>query len=178
MKTDEKLPEIVRMGMNLQMPKTFDQLTWFGRGPHESYWDRKTSAMVGKYSGDVQDQFRAYLRPQENGNKTDVRWMTITNESGNGLLFIGEPLINVTASHIIMEDLESPDRTDGRHQKGVKPVNRHTTDVIFRDLTSINIDYKQMGVGGDDSWGATTHPEYRLTENAYSYSFIIKPVTR
>jgi len=103
--------------------------------------------------------------------------MTITNESGDGLLFIGAPLINVTASHVIMEDLESPDRTDGRHRAGVKPVNRHTTDVKFRDLTSINIDYKQMGVGGDDSWGAKTHPEYRLTESAYSYSFIISPIS-
>lgn len=177
-KTDATLPEIVRMGMNLQMPRSYDQMTWFGRGPQESYWDRKTAAMVGKYSGSVQDQFQAYLRPQENGNKTDVRWMTITNEAGAGLLFIGEQLINVSASHTIMEDLESPERTDGRQQKGVKPVNRHTTDVKFRNLTSVNIDYKQMGVGGDDSWGAKTHPEYRLTESTYSYTFVICPFSK
>lgn len=176
-KTDAKLPEIVRMGMNLQMPKSYDQMTWFGRGPQESYWDRKTSALVGKYSGSVKDQFQAYLRPQENGNKTDVRWLTITDNAGNGLLFAGQSLLEVTASHTIMEDLESPDRTDGRHKKGVKPVHRHTTDVKFRDLTSVNIDYKQMGVGGDNSWGAKTHPEYRLTENAYSYAFVISPVS-
>ena len=176
-KLDDKLPEIVRMGMNLQMPRSYDQMTWFGRGPQESYLDRKTSALVGKYSGSVQDQFQAYLRPQENGNKTDVRWMTITDKSGSGLLFVGQPLLETSARHVIMEDLESPDRTDGRHQKGVKPVNRHTTDVKFRDLTSINIDYKQMGVGGDNSWGATTHPEYRLTQIAYSYSFIIRPIS-
>ena len=175
-KTSSNLPEIVRMGMNLQMPREYDQMTWFGRGPQESYWDRKTSAFVGKYTGPVADQFWAYLRPQENGNKTDVRWVTITNDSGEGLMFIGQPLINATASHVIMEDLESPERTDGRHREGVKPVNRHINDVKFRDLTSINIDYKQMGVGGDDSWGAVTHPEYRLTEDAYSYSFIIKPI--
>jgi beta-galactosidase len=76
-----------------------------------------------------------------------------------------------------MEDLESPERTDGRHIEGAKPVNRHTDDVKFRDLTSVNIDYKQMGLGGDDSWGARTHPEYRLTENAYSYSFLICPIS-
>jgi beta-galactosidase len=174
LKKDAKLPEIVRMGMNLQMPREYDQMTWFGRGPQESYWDRKTSAFVGKYSGSVQDQFWAYLRPQENGNKTDVRWAEITNAAGEGLRFVGQPLINTTASHLIMEDLESPERTDGRQEKGVKPVNRHTTDVKFRDLTSVNIDYKQMGVGGDNSWGAVTHPEYRLTEDAYSYSFVIK----
>jgi beta-galactosidase len=177
-KTDSELPEIVRMGMNLQMPRSFDQMSWYGRGPHESYWDRKTSALIGKYSGSVQDQFQAYLRPQENGNKTDVRWMSITDNSGEGLLFVGQPLIEASASHVLMEDLESPDRTDGRQEEGVKPVNRHTTDVKFRDLTSVNIDYKQMGVGGDNSWGATTHPEYRLTENAYSYSFMIKPLVK
>jgi beta-galactosidase len=176
LKKDAKLPEIVRMGMNLQMPGQYDQMTWFGRGPQESYWDRKTSAFVGKYSGSVEDQFWAYLRPQENGNKTDVRWVEITNASGEGLMFVGEPLINATAHHLIMEDLESPERTDGRHRAGEKPVNRHTTDVEFRDLTSVNIDYKQMGVGGDDSWGAVTHPEYRLTGDAYSYSFVIRPL--
>jgi beta-galactosidase len=175
-KRDSNLPEIVRMGMNLQMPREYDHMTWFGRGPQESYWDRKTSAFVGKYEGSVADQFWAYLRPQENGNKTDVRWMSITNDAGMGLMFEGEPLINATAHHVIMEDLESPERTDGRHRAGEKPVNRHTTDVKFRDLTSINIDYKQMGVGGDNSWGATTHPEYRLTEDAYNYSFVIRPV--
>lgn len=177
-KADASLPEIVRMGMNLQMPRQYDQMTWFGRGPHESYWDRKTSALVSKYSGAVADQFQAYLRPQENGNKTDVRWVSITNQAGEGLVFIGQPLVEATASHVIMEDLESPERTDGRHRAGEKPVNRHTTDVKFRDLTSVNIDFKQMGVGGDDSWGAVTHPEYRLTGDAYSYSFIIRPIVK
>jgi beta-galactosidase len=173
----EDLPELPRFGMNLQMPREFETKTWLGRGPHESYWDRKTSAFVDLYSGSVADQYWAYLRPQENGNKEDVRWAAITNENGTGLLFKGEPLIAVTAHHNIMEDFESPERSDGRHVRGVKPVNRHTIDVIPRDLTSVNIDYRQMGVGGDNSWGATTHPEYRLTEKAYSYSFTMVPVT-
>ncbi len=170
------LPEIMRMGMNMQMLREFENMIWYGRGPHESYWDRKTSALVGLYSGLVKDQFWAYIRPQENGNKTDVRWMSLTNNDGVGLLFKGLPLLNVTASHVIMEDLESPGRTDGRQREGVKPVNRHTTDVKPRNLTSVNIDYKQLGVGGDNSWGAWTHDEYRLKENSYSYSFIIKPI--
>ena len=164
-------PEIVRMGMNLEMPREFDRITWLGRGPHESYWDRKTSAFVDLYSGAVADQYWPYIRPQENGNKEDVRWMAITNPDGQGLLFVGQPLIAVSAHHHLMEDFESPERTDGRHIDGVKPLNRHTVDVWERDLTSINIDYRQMGVGGDDSWGAMTHPEYRLTEKEYSYSF-------
>lgn len=176
-KTDRNLPEIVRMGMNLQMPRKYDQITWFGRGPQESYWDRKSSAFIGLYSGSVGEQYWGYLRPQENGNKTDVRWASITDAEGNGLMFLGQELLSVNAQHLIMEDLESPERTDGRHKEGENPVSRHTFDVKFRDLTSVNIDYKQMGLGGDDSWGATTHPEYRLTEDAYSYSFMISPVT-
>ena len=174
--TKPDAPEIVRMGMNLVMPRKYDRITWYGRGPHESYWDRKTSAFVDLYSGPVADQYWPYIRPQENGNKEDVRWMAITNSDGTGLLFTGMPLIAVSAHHNIMEDFESPERTDGRHRDGIKPVNRHTVDVRERDLTSINIDYRQMGVGGDDSWGALTHPEYRLTEKSYSYSFRISPV--
>ncbi|MCW0482019.1 glycoside hydrolase family 2 TIM barrel-domain containing protein [Gaoshiqia sediminis] len=171
------LPEIPLMGMNLVMPSQFDQMSWLGRGPHESYSDRKTSAFVGKYSGSVADQYWAYVRPQENGNKTDVRWMTITNDSGTGLLVVGESLLEVSAHHNIMEDFESPERTDGRHIDGVKPVHRHITDVKPRDLTSVNINYKQMGVGGDNSWGAWTHDQYRLTEKAYDYSFRLKAIT-
>ncbi|MCF6332682.1 MAG: DUF4981 domain-containing protein [Draconibacterium sp.] len=175
--TKDKLPDIVRMGMNLVMPRRFDQMSWLGRGPQESYWDRKTGAFVGLYSGSVADQYWAYIRPQENGNKTDVRWLTITDKAGNGLLFSGMPLLEVSAHHNIMEDFESLERTDGRQRPGEKVVNRHTTDVKPRDLTSVNIDFKQMGVGGDNSWGARTHPEYCLTAKEYSYSFRMKGIS-
>ncbi len=174
--TKEDLPEIVRMGMNMIMPRKFDQMSWFGRGPHESYADRKTSAFVGLYNGSVADQYWAYLRPQENGNKTDVRWAAITDGAGNGLFFQGMPLINVTAHHNLKEDFESMERTDGRQVEGITVVNRHTTDVKPRDLTSVNIDYMQMGVGGDNSWGAWTHDEYRLTGKEYRYSFRMKAI--
>ena len=174
--TKDSLPEIVRFGVNLVMPREFDQISWLGRGPHESYIDRYTSALVGLYSGPVADQYFAYIRPQENGNKTDVRWMSIANKEGLGLQFIGLPLLSVSAHHQIMEDFESPARTDGRVKEGEKMIRRHTTDVVPRNLTSINIDYKQMGVGGDDSWGAWTHDQYRLKEKAYNYSFRICPL--
>ena len=172
-----KKPEIPRFGMNLVMPRQFDRISWLGRGPHESYWDRKTSAFVDLYQGTVADQYWPYLRPQENGNKSDVRWMALTNRKGYGLQFTGMPLLSVSAHHNIMEDFESPDRTDGRQAAGVTAVRRHTTDVKPRDLTSVNIDYKQMGVGGDNSWGARTHPEYRLTERTYAYAFRITLLT-
>jgi beta-galactosidase len=169
------LPEIVRMGMNIVMPRKFDQMAWLGRGPHESYSDRKTSAFVGLYSGNVADQYWAYLRPQENGNKTDVRWLAITDVQGNGLFFQGMQLLEVSAHHNLQEDFESMEPTYGQRTGGNK-ANRHTTDVKPRDLTSVNIDFKQMGVGGDNSWGARTHEQYRLTDNEYSYSFRMKGI--
>lgn len=172
----EQLPEIIRFGMNLVMTREFDQISWLGRGPHESYADRYTSALVGLYSGAVADQYFPYVRPQENGNKIDVRWMAITNKEGLGFEFVGMPLLSVSAHHQIMEDFESPDRTDGRGKAGLKMIRRHINDVVPRDLTSINIDYKQQGVGGDDSWGAWTHDEYRLREKAYNYSYRISPL--
>jgi beta-galactosidase len=175
--TQKDLPEIVRMGMNLQMPRNFDQMTWLGRGPQESYWDRKTSAFIGLYKGSVADQYWAYLRPQENGNKTDVRWMTITDQAGNGLLFAGMPLLEVSAHHNLLIDFESMERTDGRQRDGDLVVNRHINDVKPRELTSVNIDYKQMGVGGDDSWGARTHDQYRLTDTKYNYSFRMRAIS-
>jgi len=128
------------------------------------------------YSGAVADQYFPYVRPQENGNKIDVRWMSITNKDGLGMEFVGIPLISASAHNQIMEDFESPDRTDGRGKAGLKMIRRHINDVQPRDLTSINIDYKQQGVGGDDSWGAWTHDEYRLKEKAYNYSFRISPL--
>ncbi len=174
--TKEGLPEIVRMGMNLEMPRKYDQFIWLGRGPQESYQDRKTAAFVGLYKQTVEEQYWKYVRPQENGNKTDVRWVTVSDADGNGLLFVGIPLLEVSAHHNILEDFESLERTDGRQRDGVKVVNRHTNDVKPRDLTSVNIDYKQMGVGGDDSWGARTHDQYRLTDKKYSYSFRMRTV--
>ncbi len=170
------LPEIVRMGMNLVMPRSFDRISWLGRGPHESYIDRKTSAFVGLYHLKVADMYFPYVRPQENGNRTDVRWAAITDSTGCGLLFKGMPLLEVTAHHNVMEDFESPVRTVGRIQFGQKVINRHVCDVKPRNLTSVNVDFRQMGVGGDDSWGALTHEQYRLTARNYSYSYLIHPL--
>ena len=174
------LPEVPLVGMNLVMPKQFDQMTWLGRGPQENYCDRNTGAFVGKYSGSVDDETFEYIRPQENGNKTDVRWVTITDKDGKGLLFVGEPLIEVSAHHQLIGDFES------YFKKGVDPdrggteslINRHICDVKTRDLTSVNINYKQMGVGGDNSWGALTHEKYRLMAKNYSYSFIMRIIDK
>ena len=159
---DKKLPELPRFGMQTAIPAEFDTMTWYGRGPHETYWDRKTGAAVGVYSGPVEEQIHNYVRPQENGNKTDVRWMTLTNKDGVGLLVVGMPLLSVSAWPYTMEDLERA---------------RHINELPRRDTITVNIDYKQMGVGGDDGWGARPHPEYRLPCKPYNYSFRLQPIT-
>ncbi|WP_462318513.1 beta-galactosidase, LacZ type [Marinilabilia sp.] len=174
-KMEDELPEIPRMGMTLLMPREFDQMKWYGRGPQESYQDRKSAAFVDVYSGSVAEQYWPYLRPQENGNKTDVRWLSISNNQGVGLLFTGHQLLEVSAHHNILQDFESPMDEKG-HKIEHPDAHRHTTDVKPRELTSVDIDLMQMGVGGDNSWGAWTHEKYRLTKQEYVYSFSIEPV--
>ena len=176
-KESKTLAETPRIGLQVVLKSEMDELSWYGRGPYESYWDRKTGAPLGLYSGSVEAQYYPYIRPQENGNKTDTRWFMLTRSDKNkGVKIYGVPTIDFSVHHQIMEDFESLERTDGRHRKGTDVKNRHTIDVNKRDLTTLNIDYRQMGMGGDNSWGARTHPEYLLNERFYEYSFIIYPI--
>ncbi len=168
------LPELPRVGMNMHLPREFEYIQWFGKGPFENYWDRKTAARVGFYQKLVQDLYFAYIRPQENGNRTDTRWLSITNKEGIGLLVVGMPVLSFSAHHNLMEDFESQKKTSVFNENS-REINRHTCDVKPRDLTSLDLDYKQMGVGGDNSWGAKPHPEYRLEDKYYSYRFRIRP---
>jgi beta-galactosidase len=149
-----------RFGMQMAIPGEFYTMSWFGRGPNESYWDRKTGSAVGLYSGPVDEQFHPYVRPQETGNKTDVRWLALTNKEGVGLLAVGMPLLSASAWPFTMDDLEKA---------------RHNNELPRRKTITVNLDYKQMGVGGDDSWGARTHPEYTLPSGAYGYRFRLRP---
>jgi beta-galactosidase len=172
----DSLPEIPRVGMYLTMPVEFDNMQWYGRGPQENYQDRYTSAFVGNYSGKVADQYYAYIRPQENGNKTGVRWVKYTNDKGVGLKFTGIGEINTSAHHNPMEDFDHP--RGGFNNPDNSP-NRHTKDIVKKDMVRINIDLAQRGVGGDDSWGAFPYDKYRLfADKDYEYKFIISPVVR
>lgn len=160
-------PELPRFGMTMTLPGEFKNIQWYGRGPHESYWDRKTGAAIGVYSGTVWEQYHPYVRPQENGNKTDVRWIALTNHEGTGLLAVGMPLLSTSAHQFFQEDLERKEEGSPRHGSEIRP----------KDVVTLNLDYKQMGVGGDTSWGwrAWPHPEYRLFSKAYSYRFRLRP---
>ena len=172
-----KLP---RFGLQMQMPVEFDYMTWLGRGPHETYADRKNSAPVGLYEGEVWDQMYRYIRPQETGNKTDVRWMAITNDQGYGLMAAvdvdSEDLLSASAWHLEMEDLEVGEMEDSG--SGLVPVtDRKGADLVKRDLTTWNIDHKQQGVGGDTSWGRPVRPEYSIPAADYSYNFRLIPLS-
>jgi beta-galactosidase len=159
---ETELPELPRFGMQMTVPAGFETLTWYGRGPHESYWDRKAGAAVGVYSGSVDEQYFNYSEPQENGNKTDVRWMSLTNADGIGLLAIGMPLLSVSAHHYTTLEMEKA---------------KHLHEMQRRDEITVNLDYRQTGVGGDNSWGARALDQYTLTAKPYSYRFRLRPVS-
>lgn len=176
-KLSEKVPEMPRMGMQMQLPPEFMNLKWFGRGPHENYADRKTSADVGLYESTAADQYVPYVRPQENGYKTDTRWLTLTNDNGTGILVSGNPVFCFAALNNIHDDFESPGKLS-QYRKDAKSANTHINSVKPRELVNLNIDLGQMGVGGDNSWGAMIHPEYRQQERKYQYSFRIRPIVK
>ncbi|MDL2241361.1 DUF4981 domain-containing protein [Bacteroidales bacterium OttesenSCG-928-L03] len=163
----KKHPELLRFGMKMQLPKSLDQVEYYGRGPWENYNDRNTSAFVGKYNCRVNDLKFDYIRPQENGYRTDCRYVRFTNDSGSGICFEAtENLICFNARHNFDEDFDP----------GFSKKQQHPIDVDPKNTLVVNIDLKQMGVGGDNSWGAKPLNEYRLLDDIYSYSYIIKPV--
>lgn len=158
--------ELIRFGSQMEIAKDFKQMTWFGKGPHETMLDRNTGAAVGVYSLEVKDVIHTYLRPQENGNRSEVRWVTFTDSSGQGLKFtdISGTLLNVSAWPYTMEELDQA---------------THVNELAIRDdIITINIDYKQRGVGGDMPGMAALHEEFKLKENVlYQYAYRISPIT-
>ncbi|MBS1558507.1 MAG: DUF4981 domain-containing protein [Bacteroidetes bacterium] len=173
----QKLPNIPRIGLTLTMPPEFQYMSWYGRGPHESYWDRKTSAAIGLYQGSVGSQVYLYPRPQETANKTDVRWMSLTNQSGVGLrVECIDDFLSASAWPFAQQDLDYKTGR-GTSASGLVPsVSGHQYDVVPRNFITWNIDYLQMGVGGDNSWGAPVHEEYQIKPKDYKYSFWLRVV--
>ncbi|MBU0714603.1 MAG: DUF4981 domain-containing protein [Verrucomicrobia bacterium] len=157
----DQLPDLPRFGLQMVLPAGFDQMTWYGRGPHENYDDRKESAHVGVYGGAVQDQYVPYIRPQENGNKTEVRWATLTDPQGIGLLVIGLPLLNLSAHHYSTEDLTW---------------FMHAHELHRRKETYLNLDYRQGGLGSN-SCGPRPLPQYLLMPEPMSFRVRLRPFT-
>jgi len=185
LKPDPDLPVIPRIGMQMSIPREFGNVQWFGRGPEENYWDRKTGYPIGIYSMKVDELFFPYVEPQESGNRTETRWVSFTNDRGFGILIkglereyprtgdyidikynvidTGLRTIDFSAWHFKMEELEK---------------NKHPYQIKTSEDITVNIDYKQMGVGGDDSWLAWPHKQYQLpSEKFYYYQFLLIPKT-
>ncbi len=156
-------PPLARVGLRTALPSSFYEVKWYGRGPHESYIDRKESAFVGIYSGKVEDQHFMHVMPQENGNKTDVRWVEAISDNSK-VRFRGKPLINFNIQNYSAEALNNS-----------KPNGTSPSDNPQRgDKVWLHIDFKQSGLGGDNSWQPRTHKEFLLNNNQYFYSFIIE----
>jgi beta-galactosidase len=166
---NKKLPEMPRFGMRLTVPKSYTHIDFYGRGPWENYSDRNTAAFIGLYQQSAAEQFvKNYIRPQENGYKTDIRWVQFYDAQKNGIKITGVQPICFSALPYTVEDLDP----------GVTKKQQHPSDLNERKFMSVHIDLNQRGVGGDNSWGAYPHAAYLLTRNNYSYSYIIEPVTK
>lgn len=163
---DKQLPELPRLGMIAFLPGEFSNIEWYGRGPHENYWDRNEGSAVSRYKSTVWEQYHPYVRAQETGNKTDVRWVALSNKSGRGVLICGNPLIDVNAQQF-----------DPARITYIPKVNHrlHGGSITPEDQISLCVDYRQMGVGGDNTWGAKNHERYNLLPRDYHYSFRIIP---
>jgi beta-galactosidase len=166
---DPQAIDIPRLGMQMRIARDLRTVTWFGRGPQENYWDRKLAAAVGLYSDQVDNLWFPYIQPQETGNRSDVRWVTFTDKRGVGLKASGEPQIDFSAWPFRMSELE-------QYDKPVRSGHGHPNEIVMSDDITVNLDYRQMGVGGDDSWGALQHPEFRLPVKRYEYRFKLEPI--
>lgn len=161
--TGKALPELPRFGMRMELKQPYENLSYYGRGPQENYIDRNTSAFIGRYEDSVTNQYYSYIRPQETGNKTDVRWLTLCDSTGTGLKIVGLQPIGFSALHFTPEDLDP----------GLTRKLQHAINVVPQKNITLHVDLKQRGVGGDNSWGMYPHNEYRLLNKKYTYSYIL-----
>jgi beta-galactosidase/beta-glucuronidase len=158
----ENLPVLPRFGLEFRLPAGFERFTWYGNGPHESYADKKESVIVGVYSGTVDEQFVPYERPQENGNKTDVRWAAVSQPLGVGLLAAGTDLLNISALHYACEDLTTA---------------KHHHQLTRRPETILCLDHCQAGLGSA-SCGPRPLPQYLITPRRLVFTVCLQPFSR
>jgi len=155
----DNLPSLPRIGMTLQLPAAYDRVTWLGRGPHENYADRLASAFFGLYTLPAADFFFPYVEPQETGNRMDTFWATFTDRAGKGIRIAGDPKINFSILPYTIEELS---------------VRKHPWELNPCGNWVVNVDYAQMGLAGEDSWGARPWTEYQLpADRAYTFSFVL-----
>ena len=161
-----KVANMFRFGMQMQMPRSFDQVEYYGRGPVENYIDRKGNADLGIYRQSVAEQFYSYIRPQETGTKSDLRWWKTLNISGHGIQIVAAEPFSASALHYTIESLD-----EGTHKQ-----QGHSPEVEEADLTNFCFDLIQAGLGCEDSWGRIARPEYQVPYGDYEFTFILKPM--
>ncbi len=159
------LPDLPKFGMTFNLSRDLSQVEWFGRGPHENYSDRSTGAAVGVYEATVEELYTPYIRPQENGNRTGTRWVALSAHGGIGLLAVADSVMEFSALYYDDEDFDEGDQA----------THRHAWDPEVRNHVSLDLDLRQMGVGGDTSWGARTHPAYRIPSRRLQYRIRLIP---
>ena len=171
--TDKQAKEsdMFRYGMQLQMPKQFDAVNYYGRGPVENYIDRNSSQFLGVYHNKVKDEYFPYIRPQESGNHTDVRWFRVLDAQGRGLEFYAAQPIECSALNYLTDDLDDYTRKD-------RTFGHHSGDLVERPLTQVHVQQRQFGLGCVNSWGAWPRPEYRVGYDDKDFTFVIKPVRK
>lgn len=162
----QNLPQLFRFGMELQMPEQYDQIEYYGKGPHENYIDRNNSAMIGLYNQSVSEQYYPYIRPQESGNKTQVRYWKVVNQMGQGLMFESNEPMECQTLKYLTDDL------DPAIEKG----QWHSGDLKERPFSSVHIAQRQMGVGCVNSWGAWPRQEYQMPCQNRTFTFVISPL--
>ncbi|MDR2497361.1 MAG: DUF4981 domain-containing protein [Tannerellaceae bacterium] len=159
----DDLPEMMRFGMIMSLGAEYDNFSWYGRGPWENYVDRNGDAFMGIWSGKVAEQAYPYYRPQETGNKTDVRWLSLRNASGSGIRIDGAQPLSVSALNNYPEDLDP----------GLTKKQQHWSDIIPRKEVVLSVDLFQRGLAGTDSWGAKPLDKYRFTAKEYKYAYTL-----
>ena len=170
MTTDKeaKVADLFRYGMQLQMPAAFSKLEYYGRGPEENYIDRHSSSFIGKYEADVKDEYYPYVRPQESGNHTDIRYFSIFNPTtGKGITFEGYAPMECSAIPYLVEDLDAG--IEKNHAWG-----QHSGDLVEKGLVQLHIQQRQYGLGCIDSWGSKPMDKYRMHYQDRNFSFVIK----
>ena len=168
---DAKVSGLFRYGMQLQMPKGFDRISYYGRGPVENYCDRNSSEFLGVYNNNASDEYFSYVRPQESGNHTDIRWFRVQNADGLGLEFYSNAPMEASALKYLTEDLDDGPVKD-------KKIDRHSGDLTERPQTQVHLQQRQMGLGCVNSWGAWPRREYQVAYKDYDFTFAIKPVRK
>ena len=168
MTTDKnaKVSNMFRFGMRAALNKNLSNIQYYGRGPIENYADRNNSTNIGKYAQTVDEQFYSYIRPQETGTKTDIRWWNQTNKGGNGIQLVGKTPFSASALHYTMESLDD----------GLEKDQRHSELVPQTDCVNFCIDKVQMGLGCVNSWGALPLDKYMVPYQDYEFTFVIKPI--